>query len=344
MTKNLITTTNYEWLGQFMDMAKGRDWIDNIPQLTKDNIATVGNAILDYQPARDMFYNEFIVKIKKQLFGGLTANNKFSFLKGERISGDIEDSYVDYIKGSNFDPENETLLKNVKAQIKTLYHRIDRKLLYETSISDVQLRNAMLSSNGLDSLFGRILDTLYNSNEWDEFTMFKEMIVENFKHAGHVVYLGDPKTSEGTTDWQKLSEAMLFNLRKISKKLTYVSRDYNKLKLASATPLSEQVLIMQADMNLNIDFSSLASIFNLDKVETATNMIEVDNFNDNNTIVGAIMTRGAFRYHDELRTTETFRNGQTLTTKYMYHVWEMISYSYLYNTVYFVIGEKPAGK
>lgn len=341
----IITTTNYEYLRNFMGNSKGSDWVNNIPQLTKDNIASVGNAIMDLQASKDAFYNQFILKIKEQIFKGMTANNKFKFLKGKNVSGIIEDSYVDYIKGKNFDPEDTTLLKNVKATIKTLYHKIDRRLVYETSISDAQLREAMLGEYGLDTLLGNILNTLYESAEWDEFTMFKEMIVYNLQHAGKVVYLGKPLV-DGTTDidWKTVGDALLYNLKKYSKNLTYLSRDYNKLGLASRTSRENQILVMQKDIANDIDFTTLANIFNLDKLATEmTNMVEVDNFNENEDILACIMSKDGFRYHDYLRTTETFRNGQTLTTKYMHHVQQMISYSYLYNTIYFVLGDEPEG-
>lgn len=352
MKTKLLATTNYEYLSQFMNLAKGRDWVDNIPELTKDNIAQVGNAIIDLKPARDMFYDEFIVKIKEMLFDGLRADNKFAFMKGPQVSGIIEDTYVDYIKGKNFDPEDTTLLKNVKANMATLYHKVDSRMIYETSISDAQLREAFLSNGGLDTLLGTIVNTLYESAEWDEFTKFKESIATNVKYAGKVIYLGNPKVLDESgaetaeTDWRKVADAMLFNLRKYSKDLTYVSRDHNILELAQRTSLEQQLVIMHKDMALNIDFASLANIFNLDKVETATNMVEVDNFNENDFLVGAVMTKNAWKYRDELRTTETFRNPQTLTTKYFFHLWQMISYSYLYNAIYFVLGteEELEGK
>ena len=344
MASTKVRLDNYEYLASFMELAKGNDFIENIPELTRDNITAVGNAIVSLQPAKDMFYTAFITKIKEMLFGGLSANNKFAFLKGPDITGIIEDSYVDYIKGSNFDPESETLLKNVKADITTIYHKIDRRLLYETSISDPQLIEAMLSPYGLDSLIGRIIDTMYQSNEWDEFTMFKEMIVHNVQYAGKVVYLGDYKDETGAIEWGKVTDAMLFNLRKVSKDLTYVSRNHNILGLASATPYDQQLVVMHKDMALNVDFASLSNIMNLDKVEMDARLVEVDNFNDNELIVATIMSKNAFRYRNALNTTETFRNGQTLTTKYMFHIWQMISYSFLYNTVYFVLGTEAETK
>lgn len=344
MAKQLVSVSNFDYMNGFMTLAKGRDWVDNIPQLTKDNIVEVGNAILSLKPARDMFYDEFILKIKEQIFGSLSADNKFKFLKGRNVDGIIEESYVDYIKGKNFDADNDTLLKNVKAKIRTLYHKIDRRLLYETSLSDEQMREAMLGTYGVSNLMAEVLNSLYESAEWDEFTMAKEMIVHNLQYAGKVVYLGSPKTEDGSLDYKALADVMLLELRKVNKHLQYVNRDHNILGLASATSTANQILVMHGDMNLNIDFASLSSIFNLDKVETASNMIEVDNFNENEYIVGAIMDRRGFQLRDSLRTTETFRNGQTLTTKYMHHIWQMMSYSYLRNTVYFVIGTEEEVK
>ncbi len=332
--------TNYEVLEQFLTLHKGSDWSNNIPELTKTNVADVGNAIMNYQPARDVFYNAFMVKITKQLFAGLTADNKFKFLKGEKVVGDIEDSYVDYIEGKNFDPEDETLLKNVKAQIKTLYHKLDRRLLYETSISDVQLRNAFLNEGGLDSLISTVLSTLTNSKEWDEFTMIKQLIVDNTEHAGKVIVIDG-------NDREEILKNFLRALRKTSNRLAYVSRDYNKLGLATATSKENQLLVLHDDLTVDIDFDVLANIYNMEKLEVETRTVTVDNFNEGKVVDGdktydliaGLFDVRAFRLHDVLNHMETFRNPQTLTTKYFLHVWQIMSIAYLFNMVYFVVPE-----
>ena len=332
--------TNYEVLEQFLTLHKGSDWTNNIPALTKTNIAEVGNAIMDYQPARDMFYNAFMVKITKQLFEGLTADNKFKFLKGEKVIGDIEDSYVDYIEGKNFDPEDETLLKNVKAKIETMYHKLDRRLLYEASISDLQLRNAFLSEGGLNSLISTVLSTLTNSKEWDEFTMVKQLIVDNVKHAGKVVIIeGDNR--------EDILKNFLRALRKTSNRLAYVNRNYNKLELATATSKDNQLLVLHDDLTVDIDFDVLANIYNMEKLEVETRTVTVDNFNEGKVVDGddtydliaGLFDVRAFRLHDVLQHMETFRNPQTLTTKYFLHVWQLMSMAYLFNMVYFVVAE-----
>lgn len=342
--------TNYEYLEQFLELHKGADWDNNIPELTKTNIAEVGNAIIDYQPARDMFYNAFIVKITNQLFAGLIADNKFKFLKGQKVVGDIEDSYVDYIEGKNFDPDDETLLANVKADIKTLYHKLDRKLVYETSISDVQLRNAMLSEGGLDSLVSTILSTLTNSKEWDEFTMVKQLIVDNFAHAGKVVIIeGDVR--------EDILKNFLRALRKTSNKMTYVNREHNEVEVATATPKKNQLLVLHDDLTVDIDFDVLANIYNMNKLEIETRTVTVDNFNegivtitgedDSETdyeIIAGLFDVRAFRINDVLNHTETFRNPQTLTTKYFLHIWQIMSMAFFFNMVYFVVPEGALDK
>ena len=138
----LVVKTNYDIMGSFLHASTGTMYEDNIPELTRTNIATVGNAILNYQATKEAFYDHLVNKITLQLFNQFTAENKFKFLKGMMVNGDIEDSYVDYINGENFDPTNENPFRVTKGNMETLYHKRDRELTYTISISDAQIRRA----------------------------------------------------------------------------------------------------------------------------------------------------------------------------------------------------------
>lgn len=333
--------TNYDYLKMFQQLHKGNDFMTLIPELTRDNIKEVGNAILNYQPTKEAFYNAFLTKILLQVVNGIDATNKFSPLKSSEIRGDIEEAYVDYIESTNFDPDDETLLKNVKADIQTLYHKVDRKTKRETSISDEQLADAFLTPNGLSALATQVLASLTASQEHDEYVMIKELFAMNIVHAtkpDQIVYLGN-----GTP--QEKADNLLYGLKRDNARLTYLSRKYNTKGLMSRTSHANQLLILHEDYKLNMDMGSLPSIFNLDKVENNTNTITVEDFNaDDKNIVAVLTDKRAIQYRDRLRKMTSFYNPQTLTTKYFLHVWLLISLSYIFNIVYYVEGDKPSGK
>lgn len=333
-----MLVSNYDLLGSFISASKGTDYVDNIPQLTRENITEVGNAILDYQPSMDAFYSSFLVKIALQMFQGLIANNKFKFLKGMQITdGDIEDAYVDYIKSNNFDGSDEDPYTISKADIKTLYHKRNRQSRYDTTLSDAQLRNAMLGEFGLSRLMSTVINTMYQSAEWDEYTLIKQLIVDNFTHAGKVVSI------TGDTPLARVSN-LLYELKRHSQDLDFVSREFNEMEVANRTPMGEQLLVLHKDYKLNIDMSVLANTYNMSKLELETQIITVDNFNDSDDdIIAVMMDRRGFRIHDTLVQMRTQINNKSLYTNYFLHIWQIISYAYFMNCVYFVEDFSPSG-
>lgn len=343
---------NYDILGAFIGASEGTDYINHIPELTRENITEVGNAILDYQPAKEAFYNSFLTKITRQLFENINANNVFKFLKGPMTEGDIEDSYVDYIKGENFDGGETNPFTHNKPDIKVLYHKIDRQLKYKVTVSDAQLRKAFLSDTGLSTLINKIVDTLTQSAEHDEYVMFKQLLLESLVYKDEE---GDLKTSKHTvlsgTSKSELVERFLYEVKKHSMNMTFNNREYNNMGVLNKTSYDDQIIVIHKDYALDIDMGVLANTLNVDKMKLDGKVIIVDNFNDNDMakwglqvddvvdgkkIVGCIFDRRGVRFWDSLRTMETLRNPDALYTNYWLHIWQGLSYAYFHN-MFFII-------
>lgn len=323
--------SNFEILNDYIELSTGQDFLENIPELTQANITEVGNAILDYEPAKNSFLNVLINKIGLTIISEMLASNKFSYLKGEKLEyGDtIEDIYVDYIKSQDFSGANENPFKQNKPNISVLYHTIDRQLQYKVTIRDVELRKAFKNSDGLNNLITKIINSLYNSKEYDEFTMFKQMLVDNYLNGTSVALEGETSS--------ELARDLLYNIKKYSQDIEFNSREYNKLEMLTNTPLDNQILILHKDYKLNIDIDTLAGVFNLDKVDLKTRILTVDNFNaDENKIVAVLLDNRGVRLHDSLFTLETLRNPEALATNYYLNVWQLISYAYFHNLIYFI--------
>ena len=331
----LTRQVNYDILGEFIEASKGSSYIDNIPKLTRENIEQVGNAIIDYEPAKEAFYNSFLVKITLQLFEGFTASNRFKFLKGPMTKGDIEDAYVDYIKSENFDGEDENPFPIKKADVKVLYHKVDRRLRYDTTVTDEQLMGAFTNEYGLNNLISRVIASLYSSNDYDEYTMFKQLLVDNFDKGYHVPISGE--------DAGELSNNLLYEMKRLSQDLTFVSDKYNSLNVKNSTSFDNQIIVLHKDYSLDIDMGVLANTFNVDKMKLDSQVIIVDNFNDTiptggedeTNIVACIFDKRGVRFWDQMRRMTTQYNPKALYTNYFLHVWNGLSYAYFHNLVYF---------
>lgn len=330
---------NYDILGAFIGASEGTDYINHIPELTRENIREVGNAILDYQPAKEAFYNSFLTKITRQLFENINANNVFKFLKGPMTEGDIEDAYIDYIKPESFDGGETNPFTHNKPDIKVLYHKIDRQLKYKVTVSDTQLRKAFLSDTGLSTLINKIVDTLTQSAEHDEYVMFKQLLADCYTKDGNAKSV----TLSGSSK-AELVEKYLYELKKHSMNMTFNTREYNKMGVLNRTSYDDQIIVIHKDYALDIDMGVLANTFNIDKMKLDGKVIIVDNFNealpeDAGNIVGCIFDRRGVRFWDSLRTMETLRNPDALYTNYWLHIWQGLSYAYFHN-MFFIIEPK----
>lgn len=345
---------NYDILGTFIGASEGTDYINHIPELTRENIAEVGNAILDYQPAKEAFYNSFLTKITRQLFEGINGNNIFKFLKGPMTEGDIEDSYVDYIKGENFDGGTTNPFTQNKPDVEVLYHKVDRQLKYKTTVSDKQLRKAFLSDSGLSTLINKVVDSLTQSAEHDEYVMFKQLLVDSFLYEYDKDEDSYDTTSKYTilsgTSKSELVENYLYELKKHSMNMTFNTREYNGMGVLNKSSYDNQIIVMHKDYALDIDMGVLANTFNVDKMKLDGKVIVVDDFNNSTLtnedtigdivgdgkIVGCIFDRRGVRFWDSLRTMETLRNPDALYTNYWLHIWQGLSYAYFHN-MFFII-------
>lgn len=360
----LVKQTNYDILGAFIGASDGTDYINHIPELTRDNIAEVGNAILSYQPAKEAFYNSFLTKITRQLFDGINGNNIFKFLKGPMTEGDIEDSYIDYIKGEAFDGGTTNPFTQNKPDIKVLYHKIDRQLKYKTTVSDAQLRKAFLSDTGLSTLINKVVDTLTQSAEHDEYVMFKQLLVDmalkNENHSGGYGALAKHEFLSGTSKGE-LVEQFLYKIKKHSMNMTFNTREYNIMGVLNKSSYDDQIIVIHKDYALDIDMGVLANTLNVDKMKLDGKVIIVDDFNNSTyygdneegytytfadeignvgKIVGCIFDRRGVRFWDSLRTMETLRNPDALYTNYWLHIWQGLSYAYFHNMFYIVEPEE----
>ncbi len=353
----LVKQTNYDILGAFTTLSEGTDYNNHIPELTRNNIIDVGNAILDYQPAKEAFYNSFLTKITRQLFEGINGNNIFKFLKGPMTEGDIEDSYVDYIEPESFDGGETNPFKQNKPDVKVLYHKVDRQLKYKTTVSDTQLRKAFLSDTGLSTLINKVVDSLTQSAEHDEYVMFKQLLVESlFMGRNNGGDVGSHTVLSGTSK-SELVERFLYELKKHSMNMTFNTRDYNPMGVMNRTSYDNQIIVIHKDYALDIDMGVLANTLNVDKMKLDGKVVIVDNFNDSTpynytgnppivgpdvvipdfrSIVGCIFDRRGVRFWDSLRTMETLRNPDALYTNYWLHIWQGLSYAYFHNMHYII--------
>jgi hypothetical protein len=155
------------------------EYQSRIPLVTRDNLASVGSAILQYEPTKNEFVDTLVNKIAMTVITNKGYQNPIrQFKKGMMEWGKtIEEIYVDIIAGQTYDPDDaqNTVFKRYQPNIKSIFHEVNREQFYPVTIEETRLKRAFASDYGFSDLVGYIVSKLYDSDEQDEFLIMKNL-------------------------------------------------------------------------------------------------------------------------------------------------------------------------
>lgn len=318
---------------------------ERIPEATQTNIEEVQQAMCD--PENAVVTNEFMktllnMIIKQVIHNKLFSNPLKSLKKGKKPLGDtIEEIYTNFIKADVYDQTGSALLQRKLPDTKTVFHRMNRQDKYKVTVNPEELFKAFSSYDKLQSYIATIINTLYNSSEFDEFILTKELIKQAYdNNAIVVVNVPDPLTSadngkEFIRIVKTVSGDMVFPNSNNNAYLTAQSED-NK-PIITFTRKNEQVLIIDNPTNVSVDINVLASIFNMSVAEfNETKKIVIDAFPDPD-VRAALVDEAFFQIYDDLLMFRDFENPEGLYKNYYLHVWQTLAYSPLVNAVIFKV-------
>lgn len=326
------------------------DYQSRVPQATDANIQEVGNPIINYSITRNTFLDALVNRIAFSVVSSRMAKNPIARLKKGTIplGQDVQDIYVNMATAEPFNKDSTDLLKTYKPDVKSAYYRMNRQDKYSVSISPEMLQTAFTSYDNFNRLINGVIESIYSGAVRDEFILMKNLVISSvYRGLAKTIKITDPTTSA-------TSNAFLKKIRTISREMKYPSSSYNmyleyanlnglddKKPVETWTPLDRQVVLITAETLSNIDVDSLAPIFNLSKADFMQKVIEVDKFDDDRKIKAIVCDEGFFQIWDNLTTTEVFRNGDTLTSKYIFHKWQNLAVSPFANAVCFITDDIP---
>lgn len=327
-----------------------------VPEIeTATEIPKVGEVLFGYPALANQFINSLITRIAQVNIKSALFNNAYSMLKkGYLEFGEtVEEVFVQIAKAREFsvDKAQAREFKRTLPDVRTAFHSMNWRVQYPITVQDEDLRTAFLSAEGIRDLIAKIVDSLRGGAEYDEFLLFKYLLIKAIAH-------GKMKAvSAGSTDTEA---AVAF--RSMANKLTFMSTEYNASGVTTITPREDQYIFMDADFNASFDVNVLASAFNMDKADFIGKLHLIDNWNtfDNKRFeeirknsdmieevtaeelalldnVKAVIVDGEwFQIYDNLfRITECYVSSG-LYWNYNLNVWKTVSSSPFSNAVVFV--------
>lgn len=334
------------------------EYQQNVPEVTKaSDIPRVGEVIYGTPAFANQFINALVNRIAIVRMQSATFNNPYRALKKGYIEfGEtVEDIFVSIAKGVDFDPEKgkSREFKRTFPDVRSAFHTMNWRVMYPVTIQDEDLKQAFLSLEGVQNLIAKIVDAVYTGAEYDEFLLFKYLMIKAISHGKM-----KPESIGDGTDLKESAVAF----RGISNLLPFISSDYSEAGVKTNTPKNRQIIFMDAKFNAQFDVNVLASAFNMDKADFMGRLFLIDNWTsfDNErfdvirensdgieevtagelallaNVKAVIVDENWFQIYDNNNKFTEKYVASGMYWNYFYHTWKTVSSSPFANAVVFV--------
>lgn len=330
---------------------------NSVPEVTSyTDIPAVGEVIYGTPALANEFVNALVNRIGIVRAESAVFNNPYAILKKGKLEfGEtIEEIFVNIAKVIDYKAEKgaEREFKRTLPDVRSAFHVINWAVLYPVTIEDEQLKKAFLTIDGVTDLIARIVDSIYTGAEYDEFLLFKYLIIKGVNDNDIKI-----ETLENPT-MNDYAEAF----RGTSNLLPFMGTAYNAQGVKTTTPRDKQVIFMDARFNAKFDVEVLAGAFHMDKADFMGRLFLIDNFTtfdnerwetirENSTgleevtdtelaymqnVKAILFDEDWFQVYDDLaKFTEKYISSG-LYWNYFYHTWKVVSWSPFANAVAFM--------
>lgn len=324
---------------------------------TKNDIPKVGEKIYGTPALANEFINALVNRIALVRIKSATFNNPYRDLKkGYLEFGEtIEEVFVNIARVRTFDVEkvDEREFKRTLADVRAAFHVINYRVQYPITIQDEDLRQAFLSIDGVQDMIAKIVDSVYTAAEYDEFLLFKYMMIKAISHGKM-----HPVAIDSSADFDE--NAIAF--RGTSNMMTFMKNQYNEAGVLTTTPKENQYIFMDAQFNARFDVKTLASAFNMDKADFMGRLKLIDDWTtfDNARfaeiraesdmleevtaeelalmadVVAVLIDEEWFQIYDNNNKMTEKYAASGMYWNYFYNVWKTVSDSPFSNAIVFV--------
>ena len=323
---------------------------------TAHDIPAVGEVLVGYPAMANQFLSSLVNRIAAVRIKSAVFNNAYAMLKkGYLEFGEtVTEYFVQIAKAREFSAEKaeQRELKRTIPDVRAAFHIMNYRVQYPVTIQDLDLRQAFTSEQGVQDLIARIVDSVYTAAEYDEFLLFKYLLIKAISKGKMKPVAFD------ATDMK--TGAVAF--RGASNDLAFISTEYNESGVHTATPKADQVIFMDSHFNAAYDVDVLAAAFNMDKADFTGRLMLIDNFtsfdNERFDVIRANsdmleeVTDSELALMADVKAVlidqewfQIYDNNTMFTEKYVasgsywnyfYNVWKTVSYSPFSNAIVFV--------
>lgn len=324
----------------------------SVPLATRENFAVVGSTILNYSLTSNEFIDKLMNRIALTIVNNRDYKNPLAILqKGDMPLGEgMQEIYNNPATSQTYSGTSTDLLKVFKPDTKVANYKLNRKAKFTVSVSQEQLANAFISMDDFQTFLSSIVTTMQSGDEIEQFRMTKQLMSMAYEDGCITEVNINTDTGLSWTQINALPNAdeyiskwLLKQIKTYSKLIAYATSNYNKYKaliggneraLETWTPKANQIVILPANVEANMEVEVLSYVYQLDKAESGNKILGVDSFNGS-PILGMLCDEACFRIKNRGRWLKSFDNGDTMTITYWLHHWQLFGYSVLANSIAF---------
>lgn len=322
---------------------------DRIPELTQEKLQQIGLAMTSdgYSATKNEFVETIVNRIGKVVIDNANLTNPLiRFKRGTLEYGeDIEEIFVDIIKAESFES-----VANIASDpfvlwphnVDTYFHRINRRDYYPITVRNNQIRTAFLNSSGFNRLIDYLINSLYNSANYDEWILMKQIFAKYLNDPvtpltpAQIVEVDQPIDEATGKEFYKAIKSALYNLM-------FASRGYNPAGVMQRQQPQNIEIFVRTDLLPSLEVDVLAAAFNMGQIQPNITITPIDNFGDVNVTPNMAEVYAAIFDQDMIQVWDTWVNDtynifnpRGMYANYYHHIWQVYAASYFKNAIFLV--------
>lgn len=297
------------------------------------------NGLLEYPDSLGVEFMNLATRIGRVIAYRNILTNKLAPFKMENmgLGYTMEEYFVECAKEHAYDQADaeNTLYKRELPDIKTAFYVVNRKSYYPATITDDDMRKYFVSWDGVNSLIARIVDSMYNGDNKDDYNYMKSALVKHYENGLMKIV----KTS-AVTDTDTAKELA----RKITEYVSYLTEptnEYNAMAVTKQNDYEDIYIILSGKSNSYLNIDWLAQTFQLEFAEFKAHVLVLPTLpsTTQGTIEALVVDSEIYRVFDQKYSVVVAYNAKGLYWNYFLHHWEGIATSRFANAIAFVSGD-----
>lgn len=296
------------------------------------------NGLLEYPDSLGVEFMNLATRIGRVIAHRNILTNKLAPFKMENMAlgYTMEEYFVECAKEHAYDQADaeNTLFKRELPDIKTAFYVVNRKSYYPATITDDDMRKYFVSWDGVNSLIARIVDSMYNGDNKDDYNYMKSALVKHYENG-----LMKIVKTNAVTDTDTAKELA----RKITEYVSYLTEptnEYNAMAVTKQNDYEDIYVILNGKSNSYLNIDWLAQTFQLEFAEFKAHVLVLPTLPSTaqGTIEALVVDSEIYRVFDQKYSVGVAYNAKGLYWNYFLHHWEGIATSRFANAIAFVSG------